>query len=308
MGVLDGKVAIVTGAGRGIGRSHALLLASEGAQVVVNDLGGEWDGQGADTRPAQQVVEEIEALGGKAVANYDSCSSWQGAEAMVRQAVDHFGDLNILVNNAGILRDKMLFNMTEDDWDSVIDVHLKGHFAPSHFAVSYWRQKSKAGEDVYGRIINTSSESGLFGNAGQANYAAAKAGIVSLTWVLARECQKMGVTANAIAPRARTRMTEGTFGNFNAVDESGFDMVAPENISPLVGYLASPAAATVSGQVFIVWGDEVQVVKGFEGVAVAKAGGKRWTVDGLIEAAPSTLWASRDPGVPAFGVPLPPVQ
>jgi NAD(P)-dependent dehydrogenase (short-subunit alcohol dehydrogenase family) len=308
MGVLDGKVAIVTGAGRGIGRSHALLLASEGAQVVVNDLGGEWDGVGADNRPAQTVVEEIEAAGGKAVANYDNCATFEGAEGLVRQAVEHFGDLNILVNNAGILRDKMLFNMTEDDWDSVINVHLKGHFAPSHFAVSYWRQKSKAGEEVYGRIINTSSESGLFGNAGQANYAAAKAGIVSLTWVLARECQKMGVTANAIAPRARTRMTEGTFGGFNSVSDTGFDMVAPENISPLVGYLASPAAGSVSGQVFIVWGDEVQVVKGFEGVAMAKNNGERWTVDGLIAAAPQQLWAERDPGVPAFGVPLPPVK
>ena len=306
MGVLDGKVAIVTGAGRGIGRSHALLLASEGAQVVVNDLGGEWDGEGADNRPAQQVVEEIEAAGGKAVANYDNCASWAGAEGLVRQAVDHFGDLNILVNNAGILRDKMTFNMSEEDWDSVINVHLKGHFAPSHFAISYWRQKSKAGEEVYGRIVNTSSESGLFGNAGQANYAAAKGGIVSLTWVLARECQKMGVTANAIAPRARTRMTEGTFGNFGTPTEpGGFDPVAPENISPLIGYLASPAVANVSGQVFIVWGDEVQVVKGFEAVAVANAGGKAWTVDELIAAAPDQLWSKREPGVPPFGVPLP---
>ena len=306
MGVLDGKVAIVTGAGRGIGRSHALLLASEGAQVVVNDLGGEWDGVGADNRFAQQVVEEIEATGGKAVANYDDCSSWAGAEGLIRQAVDHFGDLNILVNNAGILRDKMSFNMTEEDWDSVIKVHLKGHFAPSHFAISYWRQKSKAGEEVYGRIINTASESGLFGNAGQVNYAAAKAGIVSLSIVFARECAKMGVTSNTIAPRARTRMTEGTFGEFGKPTEpGGFDPVAPENISPLVGYLASPAAAGVSGQTFIVWGDEVQVVKGFEVAGIANAGGKPWTVEGLINTGHAQLFANRDPGVPPFGVPLP---
>jgi NAD(P)-dependent dehydrogenase (short-subunit alcohol dehydrogenase family) len=299
MGLLDGKVAIVTGAGRGLGRTHALLLASEGARVVVNDLGGEWDGAGSDNRPAAQVVEEIKAAGGDAVANYDSCSNWKAAESLIQQAVDEFGGLDILVNNAGILRDKMSYNMSEDDWDSVIDVHLKGHFATTHHAANYWRARSKAGEEVYGRIINTSSESGLFGNAGQANYAAAKAGIVALTVVCAREYAKMGVTANAIAPRARTRMTEMTFAGFGTTEEGAFDAFAPENVSPVIGWLASPAAANVTGQVFVVWGSEVQVARGFTLGGSIDAGGKAWTVDGLVEAAP-TLFAKHDPGIPPF--------
>jgi NAD(P)-dependent dehydrogenase (short-subunit alcohol dehydrogenase family) len=187
VGALDGKVAIVTGAGGGIGRCHALLLATEGAQLVVNDLGGSWDGEGHDARAAQQVVEEIEAIGGTAVANHDSCSDWNAAEAMIQQAIDTFGSVDILVNNAGILRDKMGYNMTESDWDSVINVHLKGHFATTHFAAKHWRERARAGDEIYGRIINTASESGMFGNAGQANYAAAKAGIIALTQVTARE-------------------------------------------------------------------------------------------------------------------------
>jgi NAD(P)-dependent dehydrogenase (short-subunit alcohol dehydrogenase family) len=299
MGLLDGKVAIVTGAGRGLGRTHALLLASEGARVVVNDLGGEWDGAGADNRPAQQVVDEIKAAGGDAVANYESCSNWQAAEGLIQQAVDEFGGLDILVNNAGILRDKMSYNMSEDDWDSVIDVHLKGHFATTHFASVYWRARSKAGDPVYGRIINTSSESGLFGNAGQANYAAAKAGIVALTVVSARELAKIGVTANAIAPRARTRMTEMTFAGFGNTEEGQFDAFAPENVSPVVAWLASPAAQDVTGQCFVVWGSEVQLARGFTLGGSVDAGGKAWTVDGLIEAAP-TLFAKYDSGIPPF--------
>jgi NAD(P)-dependent dehydrogenase (short-subunit alcohol dehydrogenase family) len=301
MGVLDGKVAIVTGAGRGLGQCHALLLAAEGAQVVVNDLGGEWDGDGADNRPAQQVVEQIEAAGGAAVANYDSCSDWNAAEGLVQQAVDAFGGLDIVVNNAGILRDKMGYNMDESDWDSVIDVHLKGHFATTHFAAKYWRARSKAGDPVYGRIINTSSESGLFGNAGQANYAAAKAGIIALTVVTARELGKMGVTANAIAPRARTRMTEKTFAGFGAVEEGQFDEWAPENVSPVVAWLASPAAAEVSGQTFVVWGDEVSVARSWTLGGQVKAGNKAWTVDSLTEAA-TELFANHNPGIAPFGV------
>jgi 3-oxoacyl-[acyl-carrier protein] reductase len=204
-----------------------------------------------------------------------------------------------LVNNAGILRDKMSYNMSEEDWDSVIDVHLKGHFATTHFAGAYWRARSKAGEPVYGRIINTSSESGLFGNAGQANYAAAKAGIVSLTWVTAREYAKIGVTANAIAPRARTRMTELTFAGFGTTEEGQFDAFAPENVSPVIGWLASPAAADVTGQVFVVWGSEVQVARIFTLAGSIDAGGKAWTVDGLIEAAPN-LFANHESGIPPF--------
>jgi NAD(P)-dependent dehydrogenase (short-subunit alcohol dehydrogenase family) len=297
MSTLDGKVAIVTGAGRGLGRAHALLLAQEGALVVVNDLGGEWDGSGSDSRPAQQVVDEIEAAGGKAVANYDSASSWEGAKRLVEQAVDTFGSLDILVNNAGILRDKMAFNMDEADWDSVIDVHLKGHFAPTRHAAAYWRGRSKAGESVYGRIINTASESGLFGNAGQANYAAAKAGIVALTIVMARELAKVGVTSNAIAPRARTRMTELSFSGFGETKEGEWDALAPENVSPLVVWLAGPDAADVSGQVFVTWADEVTVLQGWHPVGKLKGSGRALTIDDFVKSR-STLFANRDPGVP----------
>src|SRR6185369_7421745 len=229
-GRFDGKVAIVTGAGRGIGRSHALLLASEGAAVVVNDLGGSSGGEGNDATPAQQVVDEIAAKGGRAVANYDSVSSWTGAEAMVQQAVDAFGGLDVLINNAGILRDKMSFNMDEAEWDSVVDVHLKGHFAPSRFAASYWRQKSKdSGGPVNAKIVNTASESGLYGNAGQANYAAAKAGIAALTIVMARELERAGVRVNAIAPVALTRLTEDLMGG--AADEKTKATLDPSNVA-----------------------------------------------------------------------------
>ena len=200
MGLLDGKVAIVTGAGRGIGREEALLLASEGAKVIVNDVGASLQGEGGDVHPAQEVVDLIVANGGEAAVNGDDISTWEGGKNVIDQAVETFGDINILVNNAGILRDKMSFNMTESDWDDVIRVHLKGHFATAQHAAVYWRSKAKAGEDVYGRIINTSSEAGLFGNAGQANYSTAKAGIVGLTWTLARELSRIGVTVNAIAP------------------------------------------------------------------------------------------------------------
>jgi NAD(P)-dependent dehydrogenase (short-subunit alcohol dehydrogenase family) len=269
VGRFDGKVAIVTGAGRGIGRSHALLLASEGAAVVVNDLGGSSGGDGADATPAQQVVDEITDAGGTAVANYDSVSSWEGAERMVQQAVDELGGLDVLVNNAGILRDKMSFNMDEAEWDSVIDVHLKGHFAPSKFAALHWRKKSKeTGQPVNAKIVNTASESGLYGNAGQANYAAAKAGIASLTIVMARELERTGVRVNAICPVARTRLTETVVGagDFMTAKEGEFDRFAPENISAVVAWLASDLSDGVTGQVVKVMGGHVQLLRGWRPV------------------------------------------
>src|SRR3954451_5500456 len=257
MGLLDGKVAVVTGAGRGIGRAEALLLASEGASVVVNDLGGARSGEGNDSRPAQEVVEEIEAKGGKAVANFDNIADWKGGEALINQAIEHFGGLDILVNNAGILRDKMSFNMDESDWDAVINVHLKGHFVPSRFAASYWRQKSKeSGDPVNAKVINTSSESGLYGNAGQLNYAAAKAGIAAMTIVLARELERFGVRVNAMAPVALTRLTEDLMGG---VDDSMKEKLAPENVAAVVAWLASDLSEGISGQVVKVQGGLIQV-------------------------------------------------
>jgi NAD(P)-dependent dehydrogenase (short-subunit alcohol dehydrogenase family) len=277
MGALDGRVAIVTGAGRGIGRGHARLLAAEGAKVVVNDLGGAVEGSGADTTPAQEVAAEISAAGGEAVVNGDDVATWEGSAGLIRQALETFGDLHVLVNNAGILRDKMSFNMDEADWDAVIRVHLKGHFAPSRFAAAYWRERSKAGEPTYGRIINTTSESGLFGNAGQSNYDAAKAGIASLTLAMARELDRYGVTVNAVAPRARTRMTESVF-QMDATD--GFDYYDPENVAPTVAWLASDDAADVTGRVFIVGGGDVYLVQHFSPTNhIAKDG--RWTVEEL---------------------------
>jgi len=299
MGLYDNNVAIVTGAGRGIGRSHALLLAAEGAAVVVNDLGGSADGAGADSTPAQQVVDEITAKGGRAVANYDSVSSWQGAEAMVQQAINTFGGLDVLVNNAGILRDKMSFNMDEAEWDAVINVHLKGHFAPSRFAAAHWRARSKeTGEPANGKIVNTASESGLYGNAGQANYAAAKAGIASLTIVMARELERIGVRVNAICPVARTRLTEAVSGDFMNPKEGEFDRFAPENISAVAGWLGSDLSAGVTGQVVKVIGGQVQILRGWRPVTEA-TDDKPWTIEAINAAAP-TLFAQRDKGVPPF--------
>jgi NAD(P)-dependent dehydrogenase (short-subunit alcohol dehydrogenase family) len=283
MALLEGKVAIVTGAGRGVGRGHALELARQGAKVIVNDLGGEWDGTGEDNRPASEVVNEIKALGGEAAANFDNVASWEGAEKMVKQAVDTFGDLHILINNAGILRDRMAFNMEEAEWDAVVTVHGKGHFAPTKFACAHWRQKSKeTGGPVHGRLIHTSSESGLFGNAGQCNYDFAKAGLISFSLCIAREMQKYGVTSNAIAPRARTRMTEGTFGQMPKPE--GFDAWDADNVAPWVVYLCTEQAAHISGQCFIVTGGEVHLIEQHHAVRQINKG-DRWTVDELVDKA-----------------------
>jgi NAD(P)-dependent dehydrogenase (short-subunit alcohol dehydrogenase family) len=249
MGINDGRVAIVTGAGRGIGREHALALARTGAKVVVNDLGGAADGTGADASPAQQVVDEIIAMGGEAIANGESVSSFDGAKRMIDAAVETFGRLDVLVNNAGILRDRMLANMTEDEWDAVIAVHLKGTFAPSRHAAAYWRDQSKAGAEVDGRIINTSSVSGIYGNVGQTNYGAAKAGIAAFTVIVSRELKRIGVTCNAIAPIAITRMTENLGANPNLSEEERASR-GPQFVAPIVAWLASPESRHVTGRVF----------------------------------------------------------
>ena len=257
----EGKIAIVTGAGRGIGREHALSLASQGAKVVVNDLGGNVDGSGGDLSPAEQVVQEIKGMGGEAVANGDSVSDWAGAERLINTAIETFGDLNIVVNNAGILRDRMLFSMTEAEWDAVINVHLNGTCAPSRFAWVYWREQSKAGKPVSGRIINTTSVSGIYGNPGQTNYGAAKAGIASFTNIAALEMARYGVTVNAVAPVALTRMTEG-LGPAPESDEDR-EKRSPRWIAPIVTWLASDEAAEVTGRIFEASGDLLAVSEGW---------------------------------------------
>jgi len=257
----EGRVAIITGAGRGIGREHALLLAHHGAKVVVNDLGGSMDGEGNDAGPAQQVVDEVKAMGGEAVANTDDISDWDGAERLVQSAVDAFGGLDILINNAGILRDRMLTNMSEAEWDAVIKVHLKGTFAPCRHAAAYWRERSKAGEANDARIINTSSPSGIYGNVGQTNYGAAKAGIASFTIIAAMELGRYGVTVNAIAPAALTRMTEN-LGMGQAPEEIK-EQLSPAHIAPIVTWLASPDSAAVTGRVFDVTGRMISVSEGW---------------------------------------------
>jgi NAD(P)-dependent dehydrogenase (short-subunit alcohol dehydrogenase family) len=280
MGALDGRVAIITGAGRGIGREHALLFAEEGAKVVVNDLGGAVDGSGDDRTPAEQVVAEIEKAGGEAVANADDVTTWEGGKRLIDAAVETFGDLHVLVNNAGILRDRVLVNMTEGEWDSVIHVHLKGHFVPTRHAAAYWRERTKAGNEVKASVINTSSTSGLLGNPGQTNYGAAKAGIAAFTTIAADELVRYGVRVNAIAPAARTRMTEQTPGLSDIVqapaDTSVFDTWDPANISPLVAYLATEACPA-SGKVFFVQGGKVRLFQPWTMTESVDKDG-RWTV------------------------------
>jgi NAD(P)-dependent dehydrogenase (short-subunit alcohol dehydrogenase family) len=294
MGALDGKVAIVTGAGQGVGRCHAEFLAAEGACVVINDISDR----------ADVAAAAIVAAGGKAVAQRGSVSNWADAESLVQRAVREFGDLHILVNNAGFLRDAMSFSMDESQWDAVVDVHLKGHFAPSHFAAAYWRSQAKLlGDDAVlpqRRIINTTSESGLFGGPGQSNYGSAKGGIITMTLVHARELQRYNVTVNVIAPRARTPMTEVN-PKFTK-PESGFDKYDPANVSPMVGFLASDAASDVSGQAFIVLGDQVHRMQPSTILSSITAGAQRWTIDGLA-AVKGDLFAGAPSGVPLWGGP-----
>ena len=284
MGALNGRVAIITGAGRGIGREHALLFAAEGAKVVVNDLGGANDGSGVDATPAQQVVDEIIAMGGEALANYDNVADWEGAQRLINAAVEAFGDLDILVNNAGILRDRVLVNMTESEWDAVIAVHLKGHFAPSRWAAAYWREQHKAGVTKQRHIVHTSSTSGLFSNPGQANYGAAKTGIATFSQILAKELSRYNVKSNAIAPAARTRLTLATPGleDVMAAKDGKFDEWDPANVSPLVAYLASESCE-FSGETLFVQGGKVQRVQTWTMAEVIDQD-DRWTVSGLAQA------------------------
>jgi NAD(P)-dependent dehydrogenase (short-subunit alcohol dehydrogenase family) len=289
MGALDGRVAIITGAGRGIGREHALLFAAEGAKVVVNDLGGGLDGSSGEATPAEEVVVEIEAMGGEALANHDNVATWDGGERLVQSAVEAFGDLHVLVNNAGILRDRVLVNLSEEDWDAVINVHLKGHFVPLHHAATYWREQAKAGKIVRASVINTSSTSGLLGNVGQSNYGAAKAGIAALTVIAAEELGRYGVRVNAIAPAARTRMTESTPGLSDYVvrpsDAAVFDVWDPANISPLVATLAM-ADCEANGQVFFVQGGTVRKFQNWTMTETLEKN-DRWTVSELAAQLPT---------------------
>lgn len=290
MGVLEGRVAVLTGAGRGIGREHALLFALEGASVVVNDLGGSNEGEGADTGPAQAVVNEIEAAGGKAVANTDNIATWDGAKALVDQAVSKFGKLDIVVNNAGILRDGFIASLEESQWDSVLAVHLKGHAAVLHHAAAYWKAESKAGNQPKAAVVNTASASGVtVPNAGQANYGAAKAGIAALTLVAADELERYGVRVNAIAPIARTRLTLATPGMGAIlgaeVEEGEFDSFSPANISPVVAYLASEKCP-ITGKVFAVQGGAISELAGWHDVKTIETEGP-WLIDDIADRLPN---------------------
>jgi NAD(P)-dependent dehydrogenase (short-subunit alcohol dehydrogenase family) len=275
--ICDGRVVVITGAGRGIGKGHALEFARQGAKVVVNDIGAELDGSGGSTGPAGEVVTEIRDLGGEAIANGDDISTWDGGANLVKAAIEAFGDINVVVNNAGVVRDRMFANAAEDEWDLTMQVHLKGHFVASRHAAAYWRDRAKAGDQVEGRIINTTSGAGLLGSIGQAAYSAAKGGIISLTLVQAAELARYGVTANAIAPAARTRMTEKVFADTMAAPDQpdAFDEMAPDNVAPLVAWLGSVDSAGVTGRVFEVEAGKVSIADGWHhGRVIDK--GARW--------------------------------
>lgn len=300
MGLLDGKVAIVTGAGRGIGRGHALLLAREGASVVVNDLGGTGRGEGADLTPAQQVVAEIEAAGGRAVVNGADVTDWAASEAMIQQAVEVFGGLDILINNAGILRDRMSYNMTEEDWDVVLNVVLKGSFVPSRHAAAYWReQNKKTDQPVNAAILNTSSGSGLWGNAGQVNYAAAKMGLAGMTITMARDLAKIGVRVNGIAPTAATRLLGTVLANRPEVPAGQHDPLDPDQVAPFVVWLCSDRGAGITGQMFNVSGAKIQLLQGWHAITTTEAGDADWTIE-RIESLKEQIVGKFDTGLPAF--------
>jgi NAD(P)-dependent dehydrogenase (short-subunit alcohol dehydrogenase family) len=286
MGALDGRVAIITGAGRGIGREHALLFAAEGAKVVVNDLGGANDGTGNDISPAQQTVADIKAMGGEAIVNGDNVADWEGGQRLVNAAIEAFGDLDIVVNNAGILRDRVLVNMTESEWDSVVEVHMKGHFVPSRWAAAYWREQHKAGITKPRHLVHTSSTSGLFSNPGQSNYGAAKTGIATFSQICAKELARYNVKSNCIAPAARTRLTLATPGLDDVIaapkDAAMFDVWDPANISPLVAYLASESCE-FTGETWFVQGGTVKRVKSWEFDETVEQN-DRWTVASLAAA------------------------
>ncbi|MDA3039134.1 MAG: SDR family NAD(P)-dependent oxidoreductase [Actinomycetota bacterium] len=294
MGMLEGKVGIVTGGGRGLGRSHALLMASEGASIVVNDLGGAWDGTGSDDRAASETAADIVAIGANAVANFDDVADWEGAQNMINQAVATYGRLDFLVCNAGFVRDRTVFNMSESEWDSVIRVHLKGHFVPTRWATAYWREQFKMHDrPVNASIVYTASEAGLFGNAGQPNYSAAKAGIAALGITVAREVERYGIRVNTINPRARTRMTVNTFGaDRMTADEGAFDVNDPDNVSPWVAYLCTDDASDITGETFVCGSDQVQLMQGWKREHRIRKGNDRWTVAELAEAR-AELFSSR---------------
>ena len=297
MGSCEGRVVIVTGAGRGLGRAHALAFAAEGAKVVVNDLGVSRDGEGPAAGPAHDVVAEIRSMGGEAVANGADVADWGEAGAMVAQAVDAFGRLDTLVCNAGFLRDRMLVNMSEDEWDSVTRVHLKGHFAPARHAIAHWRDLAKAGVEVDARVVMTSSGAGLMGSIGQGNYAAAKAGIALLVVQAAAEWGRYGVLVNGVAPDARTRMTEGVFYGSDAPD--GWDEKDPANVSPLMVWLGS-ADCDVTGRVFEASGGSLNVCDGWQHGPVASVGDRRFEVAEVGEAVHRSMEGAPDPA-PVFG-------
>jgi NAD(P)-dependent dehydrogenase (short-subunit alcohol dehydrogenase family) len=299
MGICDDRVVIVTGAGGGLGRAHALAFAAEGARVVVNDIGTSREGEGSSDVPAQRVVDEILAAGGDAVVSIDDVTDWSGAGSLVHTAIDAFGRLDVLVNNAGFLRDRMLVSMSVEEWDAVIRVHLRGHFCPLRHATGYWREKAKNGEPVAARVINTSSGAGLMGSVGQGNYSAAKAGIVGMTLVAAAEMARYGVTVNAIAPAARTRMTEVAMPDAMRAPDAGFDAMAPENVSPLVVWLGSVESGDVTGRVFEVEGGVVSVADGWQHGPRAD-NGARWSPAELGDVVRGLLAAAPDP-TPVYG-------